>query len=52
VECYNRTEATNYPLCETYRNTFNAEVDEVDLRESYYPGWEAAVKEARAQGVM
>lgn len=52
VECYNRSEETEYPLCETYRNTFNAVVDEIDLRETYFPGWEAAVKEAGAQGVM
>jgi hypothetical protein len=35
-----------------YRNTYNAVVDEIDLRESYFPGWEASVKEGRAQGVM
>jgi beta-glucosidase-like glycosyl hydrolase len=52
VECYNRSGATNYPLCEVYRNTYDAAVDELDLRETYFPGWEAAVREANAQGVM
>ena len=52
VECYNQTGTAEYPWCEVYRNTFNAIVDEIDLRETYYVGWEAAVSEVNATGVM
>ena len=51
VECYGNA-SSFYPDCPTYRNTYNAIVDEVDLRETYFPGWEAAVRESKAQGVM
>ena len=53
VECYNASGGANsYPRCPTYRSSFNAVVDETDLQETYYPGWEAAVRDAHAQGVM
>lgn len=54
LECYNASGGDNpYPAgCTPYRNTFNAVVDEVDLRETYFPGWAASVSEARASGVM
>jgi beta-glucosidase-like glycosyl hydrolase len=53
VECYNSDGSpNNYPNCDVYRNTFNAIVSEMDLRETYFVGWEAAVSEANAQGVM
>lgn len=54
LECYNSSGGDNpYPDgCTPYRNTFNAVVDEIDLRETYFPGWAAAVSEANAQGVM
>ena len=34
------------------RSNYNAVLDETDLRETYFPGWQAAVSESRAQGVM
>lgn len=52
VECHNRSAAASYPWCETYRNTFDAVVDEIDLRETYLPAWEEGVGAARARGVM
>jgi len=52
VECYSRAGPVEYPNCPVYRNTYDAVVDEIDLRETYLPGWEAAVKESHAQGVM
>lgn len=52
VECYSADGPSAYPNCPTYRNTFNAVVDTMDLRESYFPAWEAAVKEVKVQGVM
>ena len=53
VECYNADGSQNsYPNCEVYRSTYNAVVSEMDLRETYFVGWEAAVSEANAQGVM
>ena len=43
LECYNSSGGDNpYPDgCTPYRNTFNAVVDEIDLRETYFPGWAA-----------
>jgi beta-glucosidase len=35
-----------------YRSNYNAVVDATDLRETYFPGWQAAVQQADAQGVM
>jgi beta-glucosidase-like glycosyl hydrolase len=53
VECYNASGGANtYPHCPVYRSNFNSVVDAVDLRETYYPGWQAAVQDASAQGVM
>ena len=52
LECYDPANGGPYPNCKPYRNTFNAVVDEMDLRESYLPAWKAAVISARAQGVM
>lgn len=52
VECYSAAGPTNYPNCPTYRNTFNAIVDTMDLRESYYPAWEAAIGESGLLGIM
>jgi len=37
---------------ESERHTFDAVVDERDLRDSYLPQFEAAIKEGRAQSVM
>ena len=53
VECSDPSgKSVEYPNCPVYRSTFNAVVDEMDLRETYLVGWEAAAKEAYAQGVM
>jgi hypothetical protein len=53
VECYDPQNRGGYPNCPVYRNTYNAVVDEMDLREGYFPAWQAAVQgSARAQGVM
>jgi len=53
VECFNKDGSANdYPNCEVYRNTYNAVVDQLDLRESYFPAWQAAIMEANASGVM
>ena len=37
---------------ESIRHSFNAEVSETDLRETYLPAFEAAVKEANVEAVM
>jgi beta-glucosidase len=56
LECFNpdNSVASNYPNCPVYRSNFDAVVDEIDLRETYFPGWQAAVdpSAANAQGVM
>lgn len=53
VECYNTDGSpNNYPNCGVYRNTFNAIVSEMDLRETYFVGWEAAIREGKGEGVM
>jgi len=52
VDSYSPDGPCSYPNCPVYRASFNAVVDEVDLRETYYPGWAAAVSEANASGVM
>eukprot|EP01051_Picozoa_sp_SAG22_P009200 SAG22_NODE_750_length_7481_cov_19.618667_1_plen_685_part_00 len=56
LECFNPTgnESAGYPNCPVYRSNFDAVVDEIDLRETYFPGWRAAVDPAgaNAQGVM
>ena len=53
VECFNASGGPNeYPNCPVYRSNYDAVVDEMDLRETYYPAWEAAVVEANASGVM
>jgi hypothetical protein len=53
VECFNPSGGSNdYPNCPVYRSNFNSVVDETDLRETYFPGWQAAVEDAHAQGVM
>jgi hypothetical protein len=52
VECYDPANGGGYPNCRPYRNMYNAVVDTMDLRETYFPGWEAAVSSAKAQGVM
>ena len=52
LECYSTAGPTSYPDCPVYRNTFDALVDEMDLRETYYPAWEAAILEGGAQGLM
>jgi beta-glucosidase len=44
VECFNPTGGPNdYPHCPVYRSNFNSVLDEMDLRETYFPGWRAAV---------
>ena len=56
LECFNpgSSVAADYPNCPVYRSNFDAVVDEIDLRETYFPGWQAAVdpSAANAQGVM
>jgi len=53
VECFNPTGGDNsYPHCPVYRSNFNAVVNATDLRETYFPGWQAAIEQADAQGVM
>ena len=53
LECFNPTGGDNtYPHCPVYRSNFNAVVDDIDLRETYLPGWRAAVEDAGCQGVM
>ena len=55
VECFNPTGGPNeYPNCPVYRSNFNAVVDDIDLRETYFPAWSAAVdpNQAFAQGIM
>eukprot|EP00035_Acanthoeca_spectabilis_P030404 m.9258 g.9258 ORF g.9258 m.9258 type:complete len:894 (-) comp4158_c0_seq1:2302-4983(-) len=53
VECFNPNGGANdYPNCPVYRSNFNAVVDEIDLREGYFPGWRQAVQGSNAQGVM
>ena len=53
VDCCNASGGANsYPRCPTCRSSFNAVVDETDLQELCCPGWEAAVRDAHAQGVM
>ena len=55
VECFDPAGGPNqYPNCPVYRSNFNAVVDDVDLHETYFPGWRAAVDPggARAQGCM
>lgn len=52
VESYSPSGPCSYPNCEFYRASFNAVVDEVDLRETFLPAWEAAITEAKAQGLM
>lgn len=45
VECFNPNGGANdYPNCPVYRSNFNAVVDEIDLREGYFPGWRQAVQ--------
>ena len=53
VECFNPSGGSNqYPHCPVYRSNYNAVVDEIDLRETYFPGWQEAIEKADAQGVM
>ena len=52
VESYSPRGPCSYPNCDVYRASFNAVVDELDLRETYFPAWAAAVGEANASGVM
>lgn len=48
VECYKG----NYPKCKAMRQSFNSIVDDIDLHETYLPGWKAAVTQAGATGAM
>lgn len=53
VECYNTSGGpSDYPNCPVYRSSFDAIVDDMDLREAYFPGWQTAVEQGNAQGVM
>lgn len=49
VECYG---GSGYPHCKAMRQSFDSKVDEVDLHETYLPGWKAAVVGASATGAM
>jgi beta-D-xylosidase 4 len=52
VESYSESGPCDYPNCDVYRNQYDAVVDEIDLRETYFPAWATAVSAAHASGVM